>query len=103
MYLCGVKTDRIMEFRIKEICKSKGILMKDLAAKMGITDIGLRQSLRGNPTIGTLEKIATILDVEVADLFRPSYDFIAFVRDRGETFTFTDRKEFKVYADNLLE
>lgn len=92
-----------MDFRIKEICKSKGILMKDLAAKMGITDIGLRQSLRGNPTIGTLEKIAAILNVEVAELFRPSSDFIALVRDRGETFTFTDRKMFKAYANEIDE
>ena len=45
-----------MNFRIKEICKEKGILFKDLAARLGITDVGLRQSLQGNPTIGTLEK-----------------------------------------------
>lgn len=60
-----------MEYRIKEISKEKGILIKDLAQKIGITDIGLRQSLNGNPTIGTLEKIADALDVEVAELFRP--------------------------------
>ena len=50
-----------MEFRIKEICKEKGILIKDLAQMLGITDVGLRQSINGNPTIGTLEKIATAL------------------------------------------
>ena len=61
-----------MEFRIKEICKEKGILIKDLAQMLGITDVGLRQSLNGNPTIGTLEKIATALGVEVVELFRPS-------------------------------
>ncbi len=61
-----------MEFRIKEICKEKGILIKDLAQMVGITDVGLRQSLNGNPTIGTLEKIANALGVEVADLLRPS-------------------------------
>lgn len=62
----------VMEYRIKELCKEKGILIKELAAKMGITDIGLRQSLNGNPTIGTLEKIAGALGVEVVELFRPS-------------------------------
>lgn len=61
-----------MEFRIKEICKEKGILIKDLAQMVGITDVGLRQSLNGNPTIGTLEKIASALGVEVTELFRPS-------------------------------
>lgn len=58
-----------MDFRIKEICKERGILFKDLAAKLGITDVGLRQSLQGNPTVGTLEKIANVLNVEVSELF----------------------------------
>lgn len=61
-----------MEYRIKELCKERGISMKDLSSKIGITDIGLRQSLRGNPTVGTLEKIAEALGVEVYELFAPS-------------------------------
>lgn len=60
-----------MNLRVKDICKEKGILFKDLAARLGITDVGLRQSLQGNPTIGTLEKIAKVLDVEVTELFAP--------------------------------
>lgn len=60
-----------MDFRIKEICKAKGVLFKDLAKEVGITDVGLRQSLRGNPTIGTLEKIASALGVTIQELFEP--------------------------------
>ncbi|MCC8037915.1 MAG: helix-turn-helix domain-containing protein [Bacteroidales bacterium] len=60
-----------MNFRIKEICKEKGVLFKDLAASLGITDVGLRQSLKGNPTIGTLERIACALGVPITDLFAP--------------------------------
>lgn len=59
----------IMELRIKEVCKEKGILQKDLADKLGITDIALRASLKGNPTIGTLEKVANALGVPFTDLF----------------------------------
>jgi transcriptional regulator with XRE-family HTH domain len=58
-----------MDFRIKELCKKKGLLFKDLAKQIGITDVGLRQSLQGNPTIGTLEKIAAALEVPVVELF----------------------------------
>lgn len=58
-----------MELRIKEVCKEKGILQKDLAEKIGITDIALRASLKGNPTIGTLEKVALALNVPITDLF----------------------------------
>lgn len=58
-----------MQLRVKEICKQKGVLFKDLAAQLGVTDIWLRSSLKGNPTIGTLEKIAAALGVEVSALF----------------------------------
>lgn len=58
-----------MDFRIKELCKEKGLLFKELAQQLGITDVGLRQSLQGNPTIGTLEKIAAGLGVSVPELF----------------------------------
>ncbi len=60
-----------MDFRIKELCKEKGFLFKELAQQLGITDVGLRQSLQGNPTIGTLEKIASALGVSVPELFAP--------------------------------
>lgn len=60
-----------MNFRIKELCKEKGLLFKELAQQLGITDVALRQSLQGNPTIGTLEKVAAALDVEVSELFAP--------------------------------
>ena len=58
-----------MELRIKEICKEKGILQKELADKIGVTDIALRASLKGNPTVGTLEKVAKALDVTITELF----------------------------------
>lgn len=79
-----------MDYRIKELCKEKGLLFKELAERLGITDVGLRQALKGNPTVSTLERIATALDVEVVDLFAVREDFIAFVRQNGKTYTFTD-------------
>lgn len=60
-----------MDLRIKELLKEKGMLHKDLAASLGVTDIALRASLKGNPTIGTLEKVANALGVEVTELFSP--------------------------------
>ena len=58
-----------MELRIKELCKAKGLLQKELAEKIGVTDIALRASLKGNPTIGTLEKVANARDVHITELF----------------------------------
>lgn len=57
------------EFRIKELCRQKGITQKDLAEKIGISPVGLAKAIAGNTTIGTLEKIATALSVSVPELF----------------------------------
>lgn len=53
-----------MNFRIKEICREKGIMLKDLAGMIGITEVGLSKSLNGNPNISRLEEIATALGVQ---------------------------------------
>ena len=58
------------DFKIKELCKEKGLTPKELAEKIGLTPIGLAKASSGNPTIETLEKIATGLGVSVIDLFK---------------------------------
>ena len=55
--------------RVKEICKSKGITMQELAEKMNVTNQALYAAVSGNPTIGKLQEIANALGVEVVDLF----------------------------------
>jgi transcriptional regulator with XRE-family HTH domain len=66
-----------MELRVKEICKSKGILMEELAEKLGIARVNLTKAINGNPTIGTLQRIADALEVPVTELFdEPSSDVI---------------------------
>lgn len=61
-----------MELRIKEILKERGIMQKELAERLGVSDVALRQSLKGNPTISTLQKIAEALGVEFLELFASS-------------------------------
>ena len=64
--------------RIKEICNQKGITQKELAEKLGITDISLNKSLRGKyPQLQTLERISIALGVPVTELFdQPATDII---------------------------
>lgn len=90
-----------MNFRIKELCKEKGILFKDLAAAVGVHDVTLRASLQGNPTIGTLEKVASALGVDVVELFAKRGDFIAFVRRDGVTHTFDTENDLIAYTETL--
>lgn len=61
-------------FRISELCKEKGITQKDLAAKIGMTPVGIAKAASGNPTVDTLEKIANALGVQVTELFAPTSD-----------------------------
>ena len=58
-----------MALRIKEIAKSKGISMTDIADRLGINPITLSKSLNGNPTLSRLTEVAGILGVDVAELF----------------------------------
>jgi transcriptional regulator with XRE-family HTH domain len=64
--------------RIKEMCNKRGITQKELAEKIGITDISLNKTLRGQyPQLQTLERIADALNVPIADLFeQPASDTI---------------------------
>lgn len=76
-----------MTLRVREICKEKGMTMKELAEKIGINPITLTQSLNGNPTLSRLTEVATILEVDVADLFRepkPKSDIHGCVYVNGE-------------------
>ena len=54
--------------RIKTLCKERGMLFKELAKSVGITEVGLRQSLKGKPSLTTLEKVAFALNVETWEL-----------------------------------
>ena len=58
-----------MKFRIREICKEKGMLMESLAGILSIHPNSLTRNIKGNPTIETLEKIAAALNVPVVELF----------------------------------
>ena len=62
-----------MTLRIREIAKSKGMTMGDIAEKMGITQITLSQSLNRNPTLSRLTEVANILGVDVSELFVQSH------------------------------
>ncbi len=72
-----------MELRVKDICKAKGISITELAGQMGIKQESLSRAINGNPTIGTLEKIAAALDVDVIELFAKKSGFTAFIDYRG--------------------
>ena len=59
----------IMPLKIKDVAKSKGMTMAQIAEKLGINPITLSQSLNGNPTLSRLTEVADALGVDVSELF----------------------------------
>lgn len=59
----------IMPLKIKDVAKSQGMTMAQIAEKLGINPITLSQSLNGNPTLSRLTEVANVLGVDVSELF----------------------------------
>ena len=84
-----------MKLRVKEICKAKGLLMEDLANKLGIARVNLTKTINGNPTIETLERIADALSVSIIDLFEPESEFYGIIQYKGVTYRIDGFEAFK--------
>ncbi|RAI09998.1 MAG: XRE family transcriptional regulator [Candidatus Melainabacteria bacterium] len=67
--------------KIKELRKRKGLTQEELAEliQMEQNSISVMESGRNFPTLGTLEKIAKVLDVNLSDFF--DYDYIEDIDD----------------------
>lgn len=63
----------MIQLRIKEICKSQGITLNDLAERVGVSRVSLSGISTGKqkPSFDTLEKLAAALGVSVPELFAP--------------------------------
>jgi transcriptional regulator with XRE-family HTH domain len=58
-----------MNYRIKDICKSKGVSVGSLADTVGMQRESLSRIINGaNTSTDTLERIATALNVSVSEL-----------------------------------
>lgn len=59
------------ELRIKEVCKEKGVKVMDLSTMIGVSQTNTSNIINGkvNPSLETLEKIASALNVPMWQLF----------------------------------
>lgn len=58
-----------MDLRIKEVCQEKGLTQKELAGKLGVSEMTLSRASKGNTSLQLLESIANMLSIEVSELF----------------------------------
>ena len=96
-----------MKYRIQDICKEKGILMKDLAEKMGRNHEILSRSLNNGTTTKMLEEIAATLGVKVVELIEgyptqsSSEEVVGAVRIGNNTHVINSKEDIKKLAENL--
>ncbi len=71
----------MIELRIKDVCKEKGIMINELADKVGMSRVSISaiNAGRQNATIETLSKIANVLEVKIEELFAPKGDTTHFL------------------------
>lgn len=76
--------DKNLSRNVKELLKVRKMQQKELAEKMGVAASFLSNALTGNPTIETLQKMASALDVPVSVLLRERDYIIGFVEVNGK-------------------
>jgi len=57
-----------MRLKVKEVCKQKGLTVTKLAEKLNIKQESLSRAINGNPTLDTMQKIASALGVPISDI-----------------------------------
>ena len=81
--------------RGKELLKQKGMTAKELAAKLGISEGALSQSIKdgANPNLQTISKIASALDVPVSELFDSPKEGVITCPHCGKSITIKTAKD----------
>ena len=93
-----------MPLKIKDVARSKGMTMAQIADKLGINPITLSQSLNGNPTLSRLTEVANVLGVDVSELFvqpQGKQDIHGCIFVDGDTVVVNDKEELLKLAKAL--
>ncbi|MGN0091288.1 MAG: helix-turn-helix domain-containing protein [Alloprevotella sp.] len=63
-----------MSLDIKKVIKERGLEVREVAKRMGITPTGLSQHINGNPSVETLERIANAIGCNPGEFFSFEHD-----------------------------
>lgn len=99
-----------MKYRINEICRERGMFLKDLADKMGRTPESLSRSLNNGTTTKMLQEIADALGVEVFELFEGyssenniEDSTIGIIRHNGESYEINSIEDIEKLLEEIKE
>ena len=81
---------------VRETLKEKGVSIKELASRMGISSSAVSQILANpTPSIQQLERIAKAIGVDVMDLFAQDYKYInGYFETEGVIYPVKNREQF---------
>lgn len=81
---------------VRDILKVKGITIKELAARMGVTPSAVSQLLANpNPSIQQLERIANVIGIDVMDLFAQDFSYInGYIETGDNIYPVKSREQF---------
>ena len=89
--------------KVKELCRQRGIQLKDLAQKMGIAPESLSRAINGNPQLSTIKSIAANLDISVSDLFAliEQVSLNAIIVCKGQSYVAQNLSELKQFVEEI--
>jgi len=89
--------------RVKELCRQRGIQLKDLAQKMGIAPESLSRAINGNPQLSTIKSIAENLEIPISELFtiKEQIPLNAIIVCKNKTYTAQSLSELKLYVNEI--
>lgn len=90
-----------MELKVKDLIKQKGMTMQQFAEMLGVTRDTLTRNINGNPTLETLERIATALNVPITELFSAgtNEELTALIQHKGDYYKATTIAELERIVD----
>nr|DAD85424.1 MAG TPA: helix-turn-helix XRE-family like protein [Siphoviridae sp. ctDcW16] len=103
MYICIIIINiSYMKYRIKELCKEKGITLESLALGIGTSQASISRIItgNGNPTMDSLERIAKFLNVEVPELF-VNDGVIGFIKAKGQLFEINSISDIETTLETI--
>ena len=91
-----------MDLRLKEILAQRGVTLKDFAQMSGISQSNLSNYLNGNisPTLDTLKKIATFLNIDVVELFKEKDDLELYAKYNGVLYPISKKDIITIIENN---
>lgn len=94
-----------MELKVKDLIKQKGMTMQQFAETLGVTRDTLTRNINGNPTLETLERIATALNVPITELFSAGSndELTALIQHKGDYYKATTIAELENIVAKIKE